>query len=67
MLAKVVQKMSLALARPYEDMVETLPRQKTLNIGETSHPENGQLLWELSFRTPDFTCFTIEACPGIEA
>jgi transposase len=60
MLVKVVQKVSQALARPYEEMVQALPQQNTLNIDETSHPENGKLLWNWVFRAPDFTCFSIE-------
>jgi transposase len=60
MLVKVIHKVSQALARPYEEMVEALPRQKTLNIDETGHPENGQLWWNWVFRAPDFTCFSIE-------
>jgi len=66
MLVKVVQKVSQALALPYEEMVQALPQQKTLNIDETSHPENGKLLWNWVFRTPDFTCFTIEDCRGAQ-
>ena len=66
MLVKVVQKVSQALAKPYEEMVQTLPQQKTLNIDETSHPENGKLLWNWVFRTPDFTCFTIEESRGAQ-
>ena len=66
MLAKVVQKVSQALARPYEEMVQALPQQKTLNIDETGHPENGKRLWNWVFRTPNFTCFTIEDSRGAQ-
>jgi transposase len=66
MLVKVVQKVSQALTRPYEEMVQALPQQKTLNIDETSHPENGKLLWNWGFRTPDFTLFTIEDSRGAQ-
>jgi hypothetical protein len=66
MLAKVIQKVSQALALPYKEMVQALPQQKTLNIDETSHPENGKRLWNWVFQTPDFTCFTIEASRGAQ-
>ena len=66
MLAKVVQKVSQALARPYEEMVEALPHQKTLHIDETGHPENGQRLWNWVFRAPEFTLFSIEESRGAQ-
>jgi len=66
MLVKVVQKVSQALARPYEEMVEALPSQKALHIDETSHPENGKLLWNWVFRAPEFTVFSIEPSRGAQ-
>ena len=61
MLAKVVKKVSAALATPYQELWKALRQQKTLNIDETGHPENGQSLWNWVFRAPGFTLFTIEA------
>jgi len=66
MLAKVVQKVSDALETPYLEVVKAVPGQKTLNIDETGHPENGQSLWNWVFRAPTFTCFTIETSRGAQ-
>jgi len=60
MLAKVVHKVSDALAAPYQEVWKALREQKILNIDETGHPENGQSLWNWVFRAPNFTLFTIE-------
>jgi transposase len=57
MLAKVVGKVSMALKAPYEELLEALPKQACRNIDETSHPENGQKMWNWVFRAPDFTAF----------
>jgi len=60
MLAKVVQKVSDALASPYQEVWKALRNQETLNVDETGHPENGRSLWNWVFRAPDFTVFSIE-------
>jgi hypothetical protein len=60
MLAKVVQKVSKALATPYQEVWKALRHQETLNIDETGHPENGASWWNWVFRAPTFTVFTIE-------
>ena len=60
MLAKVVKKVSAALATPYQELWQALRQQETLNIDETGHPENGRSLWNWVFRAPGFTLFTIE-------
>lgn len=64
MLAKVVGKITTALSAPYQELLEALPGQDCINIDETSHPENGQTMWNWVFRTPEFTVFTIEASRG---
>lgn len=64
MLAKVVQKVSGALADSYDELLYALPDQPCLNIDETGHKENGQMMWNWVFRAPTFTVFTIEASRG---
>jgi len=59
MLAKVVDKVSQALQPIYQPLVETLPEQAHLNIDETSHKDQGDLLWTWVFSAPAFTVFHI--------
>ena len=59
MLAKVVDKVSQALAPIDQPLVEVLPDQKQLNIDETSHKDQGNLLWTWVFAAPAFTVFHI--------
>src|SRR5215213_3470022 len=40
-LAKVISKVSRALERPYQDLLEDLPTQARLNTDETGHKQNG--------------------------
>jgi hypothetical protein len=59
MLAKVVDKVSQALAPIYQPLVDALPEQQRLNIDETGHPDQGHRLWTWVFGAPAFTVFTI--------
>lgn len=40
-LAKILGKVSDALAGPYEDLLRSLPSEATVNVDETGHRENG--------------------------
>jgi transposase len=57
-LAKVVQKMSAALAAGHEDLRAALPRQPMLNIDGTGHPENGKKFNVWGFHAPGLQGFT---------
>jgi transposase len=57
-LAKVIGKMSAALAPSYEQLQDALPSQPVLNIDETGHPECGNKLWNWGFHAPGTTGFT---------
>ena len=62
-LAKVVQKMSAALATGHEELRHALPRQPMLNIDGTGHPENGKKLNVWGFHAPGpqgYTFFHID-------
>jgi transposase len=63
-LAKVVQKASAALAKPYDELRGALGRQARLGIDETGHPERGKNLWTWCFRANDFTVFHIDPSRG---
>ncbi len=58
-LAKVISKVSEALAQPYEELLGRLPDEPTLNVDETGHKDNGELLWTWCFKAELFTLFKI--------
>jgi len=59
-LAKVVAKVSDALQRPYEDLLEQLPHEQRLNVDETGHKNNKELFWTWCFRAELYTLFKID-------
>src|SRR5262245_31814741 len=59
-LAKVIAKVSEALERPYERLLEELPREASLNVDETSHKDQGDRMWTWCFRAELFTLFKID-------
>lgn len=66
LLAKAIQKVSAALAAPYDALARALAGQARLNVDETGHPENRQNLWTWVFRAGDFTLFHIDPARGSE-
>jgi transposase len=58
-LAKVIAKVSAALAEPWEELRQLLPLAKYLNVDETGHKENGQTFWTWCFRAREYTLFKI--------
>lgn len=44
-LAKVIAKVSEALAKPYDELLGRLPDEPVVNVDETCHKDRGQLLW----------------------
>ena len=65
-LAKVVQKISRAIQRPYEELRDTLARQDRLGIDESGHKDAGKRHWTWCFRAPQFTVFHIDSSRGSE-
>jgi len=63
-LAKVVGKVSAALADPWEELRQLLPLAKHLNVDETGHKENGQTFWTWCFRAREYTLFRIAETRG---
>src|SRR3954471_5172459 len=59
-LAKMIGKVSQALDRPYQELLEDLPSQTRLNVDETGHKQNGDRLWTWCFRASLYTLFKIE-------
>jgi len=63
-LAKLIGKVSVALAGPYQELLNRLPSQSRLNVDETGHKNNGKGWWTWCFRAELFTLFKIESSRG---
>jgi len=63
-LVKLVGKASAALAGPYQELLEQLPRQAVLNVDETGHKDAGESYWTWCFRAALFTLFKIDPSRG---
>jgi transposase len=59
-LAKVVQKVSRAIRRPYEELRNALAGQDRLGIDESGHKNAGRRHWTWCFRASRFTVFHID-------
>ena len=59
-LARIIGKVSQALERPYEELLDDLPGQAWLNVDETGHTQNGQRQWTWCFRAALYTLFKID-------
>jgi len=63
-LAKVVSKVSAALADSWEELRMLLPLAKLLNVDETGHKENGRRLFTWCFRARKYILFKIAETRG---
>ena len=63
-LAKVIQKVSIALEKPYEQLLNRLPLESTLNVDETGHKENGDKFWTWVFKAELYVLFKIDKSRG---
>ena len=59
-LARIIAKVSRALERPYQELLDDLPGQARLNVDETGHKQNGQRQWTWCFRASLYTLFKID-------
>ena len=65
-LAKLIGRVSAALADPYQALLDALPGQSRLNVDETGHKDNGRPWWTWCFRAEGFSLFKIESSRGSE-
>lgn len=63
-LAKLIQKVSRSLAPPYEELLDRLPLETTLNVDETGHKENGDRFWTWVFKADLYVLFRIDKSRG---
>src|ERR671917_549456 len=59
-LARIIGKVSRALERPYQELLDDLPGQARLNVDETGHKRNGDRQWTRCFRAGLYTLFKID-------
>jgi transposase len=63
-LAKLIAKVSRALAGVYSELCNHLPRETSVNVDETGHRENRQKYWTWCFRAQLYTLFRIDKSRG---
>jgi transposase len=59
-LARIIAKVSRALERPYQELLDDLPGQARLNVDETGHKRKGDRPWTWCFRAGLYTLFKID-------
>ena len=63
-LSKLIQKASAAFEQAYNELLEHLPNEATLNVDETGHKENKKRFWTWCFRSDAYTLFKIADSRG---
>ncbi len=63
-LAKIISKVSLALEKPYEELLNRLPLESRVNVDETGHKENGDRFWTWVFKADLYVLFKIDKSRG---
>jgi len=63
-LRKVIEKVSKSLDKPYQELLDQLPFEQTLNVDETGHKENGEKFWTWVFRAELYVLFKIDKSRG---
>jgi transposase len=59
-LSKILGKVSAALGKPYEELLQLLPNEPNVNADETGHKDNGDLWWTWCFRAELYTLYHID-------
>jgi len=65
-LCKIVGKVTAALAKPYEELLQALPNEAWVNVDETGHKDNGDKWWTWCFRAELYTLYRIDAYRNAE-
>src|SRR5215475_2172459 len=65
-LVTILAKVTRALQQPYEELLQALPGENTLNVDETGHKDRGQALWAWCFRAELYTLFKIDPTRSAE-
>jgi transposase len=65
-LSKIVGKVTAALDKPYEELLQVLPHEAWVNVDETGHKDNGDKWWTWCFRAELYTLYRIDAYRNAE-
>jgi len=63
-LRKVIEKVGNALQAPYEELLNRIPLEKTVNGDETGHKDNGNRFWTWVFKADLYVLFKIDKSRG---
>ena len=63
-LRKIIGKVTESLEKPYEELLNSLPLEKKINIDETGHKENGDKFWTWVFKAELYVLFKIDKSRG---
>lgn len=63
-LRKVIEKVSLSLEAPYNELLDRLPLETIVNVDETGHKENGDKFWTWVFKADLYVLFKIDKSRG---
>jgi transposase len=63
-LRKVIEKVSVSLQGPYNELLDRLPLETIVNVDETGHKENGDRFWTWVFRAELYVLFKIDKSRG---
>jgi transposase len=59
-LSKIIGKVSEALAKPYDELLQILPNEEVVYADETGHKNNGDRWWTWCFRAELYTLYHID-------
>jgi len=63
-LRKIIAKVSDSLQAPYQELLDRLPLETTINVDETGHKENGDKFWTWVFKAELYVLFKIDKSRG---
>ena len=63
-LRKVIEKVSLSLEAPYNELLDRLPLETIVNVDETGHKENKGKFWTWVFKAELYVLFKIDKSRG---
>ena len=65
-LSKIIGKVSVALEKPYDELLALLPDEGFVNVDETGHKDNGKKWWTWCFRAELCTLYRSDAYRNAE-
>jgi hypothetical protein len=63
-LRKIIAKVSDSLELPYQELLDRLPLETTVNVDETGHKDNGDKFWTWVFKAELYVLFKIDKSRG---